>query len=231
MANILADGVKFAPHIKAFNDLVEQRFADIDRTPLLVYMIDTVPASALPYLAEQFDVLGIKGWKYADTEQKQRDLIKKAIELHRYKGTPWSIKEALKAIGVANCTILEGVLSFVYNGEYLHDGTLSYGWSQWATFRVLIDADAFPNASAAVLAEMRQLIIEYKNERSHLVDISFSLNDTDTLPLSDDYMLNYGLPTEIIGPGIDYSGAFYHSGEHLHNRELDELTVTIVNVP
>src|ERR1700686_3604361 len=40
----------------ALMDLVA-RLAAIDLTPLLVYRIDSVPASALPFLAWQFDIL------------------------------------------------------------------------------------------------------------------------------------------------------------------------------
>lgn len=188
MANILADGVRHAAHIKAFNDLVEQRFAGIDITPMLIYIVDTVPADALPYLAEQFDVVGIKGMKYADTEQKQRDLIKSAIEIHRYKGTPWSIKEALKSVGVAQSEVIEGGGILKYDGVHRHTGYIPYGWvNWWAIFRVLIDFDSFPVPGYDVLQDMIGLINEYKNVRSLLLDLSFKVNDTDSVTCDETF--------------------------------------------
>jgi phage tail P2-like protein len=51
--------------------------------------------------------LGYKGWKLANTEDDKRSLIKKAIELHRYKGTVWAVKEAMKSIGFTDAVLIE----------------------------------------------------------------------------------------------------------------------------
>lgn len=56
------------------------RLKQIDLTPLLVYLLDMIEASALPWLAEQLALTGVNGWHLAES----------AITLHRYKGTPWS---------------------------------------------------------------------------------------------------------------------------------------------
>lgn len=32
--------------------------------------------------------VGLEGWLFAANEQEKRELIKQAIELHKYKGTP-----------------------------------------------------------------------------------------------------------------------------------------------
>lgn len=68
-------------------NIAAERFAQIDLTALLVYLVDIVDASALPSLAEQFHVQGLEGWLFAANEQEKRELIKQAIELHKYKGT------------------------------------------------------------------------------------------------------------------------------------------------
>lgn len=187
--NILADGVKYAPHIKAFNDLADDRFTNLDRVPLLVYMIDTVPPEILPYLAEQFGVVGIKGLKYADTDQKKRDLIKNAIKLYRYKGTPWAIKEALKSIGISDCTIIEGGILVLHDGTYAHDGSIMHQASGWAVFRVIVDFDMFFTTNFGTLDEARKLILEYKNARSHLIDLSLGVKDSDTVSVSENFVM------------------------------------------
>ncbi|MCP0736551.1 phage tail protein I, partial [Salmonella enterica subsp. enterica serovar Mbandaka] len=77
-------------------NIAAERFAQIDLTALLVYLVDIVDASALPSLAGQFHVQGLEGWLFAANEQEKRELIKQAIELHKYKGTPWAVRRVLE---------------------------------------------------------------------------------------------------------------------------------------
>src|SRR5687768_14055463 len=114
----LADSIAHIPHLAAFDLLVKKRFSELELDKLLIYLIDTVQADAIPYFAEQFDVLGYKGFRLAHNEADQRAIIKKSIELHRFKGTLWAVKEALKAVGYGDAVIEEHV-----------DG-------HWAKFRV-----------------------------------------------------------------------------------------------
>jgi len=122
----IGSAISAVPHLAAFVQVAQDQFFDIDLSGLLLYIIDTAPADTLPYLAEQFDVLGYKGWLFADTEEKKRALLKKAIQLHRKKGTPWSIKEAIKAIGYNGAQVVEGV-GVTYDGTIDFDGTQDYG--------------------------------------------------------------------------------------------------------
>ena len=46
---------------RALNNLLD-RCGGLDLTKLLVYWFDIVDASALPYLAKQFHVMGLEGW-------------------------------------------------------------------------------------------------------------------------------------------------------------------------
>jgi phage tail P2-like protein len=87
------------------------RVSGIDLSPVLVYLIDSVNASVLPYLAEQFNVLD-EGWQYAVTDAEKRRLLHKAIDLHRHKGTKWSVENALDVLGLA-CSVQEW---FEYGG-------------------------------------------------------------------------------------------------------------------
>lgn len=66
-------------------------------TPL-VNLFDLVDASALPALGEQFHILGVEGWNLAGTEAARRALLKRAIELHRHKGTPWAVRSWLECL-------------------------------------------------------------------------------------------------------------------------------------
>ena len=111
---------------KTFDDLFS-RFNDLDTNRLLVYLADNVDASALPHLAEQFHILGNEGWLYAcgsgssqlihaNTEEEKRELIKNAIELHRYKGTKYALRKVLEILNL-NGKIREW---FEYEGNPYH---------------------------------------------------------------------------------------------------------------
>nr|BDD43905.1 hypothetical protein 3 [bacterium] len=100
---------------KAFDDLCS-RLNSLETDRLLVYLVDNVDASALPLLAEQFHILGNEGWLYATTEQEKRDLIKNAIELHRYKGTKYALRKVLEILNL-NGKIREW---FEYEGNPYH---------------------------------------------------------------------------------------------------------------
>ena len=75
---------------KVFDELFT-RFQDLDTDVLLVYLIDSVNESALVHLAEQFHIMGNEGWLQTRNEAEKRDLIKRAIEIHRYKGTKYAL--------------------------------------------------------------------------------------------------------------------------------------------
>lgn len=81
-------------------ETIAARLSMLDLTPLVLYDVDNVPASLLPYLAEQFNVLGDAGWDVADTDDERRALIKEAIALHKLKGTRYAVERALDLIGV-----------------------------------------------------------------------------------------------------------------------------------
>ena len=99
----------------AFNELFD-RLGTLDLTPLLIYLIDNVEASALPHLAEQFHVTGNEGWKLSSTQEKQRELIKESVKIHKIKGTKAAVKNVLKVLN------LEGTIQewFEYEGNPFH---------------------------------------------------------------------------------------------------------------
>lgn len=119
-------------------------------TPL-VNLFDLVDASALPALGEQFHILGVEGWNLAGTEAARRALLKRAIELHRHKGTPWSIRYALETT--------------------LHIKTTITEWPQYGgkpyCFRVRLNVSDAGLDETGVTDAMR-LIFDYKNVRSWL---------------------------------------------------------------
>ncbi len=172
MATGLASGLQGARHITALVDTAEIAFNAIPVENLLMYVVDFAPESALIFLAEQFNVLGWKGWRLATTEAQKRNLIKQAVILQQKKGTAWAIKNALKTAGFVDATIIKGA-ERVYDGSFQYDGSEDYGGGFWATFAVRIDIPLgyVPTPEDQNAAE--KLINEYKNERSALIGVTW----------------------------------------------------------
>ena len=139
------------------------RISDIDLSPLLVYLVDTVNASALPNLAEQLHILG-EGWQFARDDDERRRLLKRAIELHRYKGTRWAIQQVLETLA------LSGQISewFQYGGQPYY-------------FKINVDLST-RGIDEATFDALVALITEYKNVRSHLELLTLSLTNVSQVP-------------------------------------------------
>lgn len=116
----------------------------------IVNLFDIVDSSALASLAEQFHVMGDEGWNLAATEAAKRSLLKKAIELHRHKGTRWAVRNALETVLERSVNVQEW---FEYEGKPYF-------------FRVRFDVGAGLDETS--LNEVFRLIYENKNVRSWL---------------------------------------------------------------
>lgn len=219
MSNILASSITNVPHFAAFDILVAKKLSDVELDRLLIYIIDTVDASSLPFLAEQFDVLGYKGMRLATTEAQQREVIKRAIELKRYSGTLWAVEEALKSIGYPDAIITENVGTHPVHG--------------WAEFRISIDGGA-NLISADKLDELVKMINVYKGTRNHLKDLTYTIDlGNDDINLIDESSESPSVDdTDIITAGGDfkYDGLHLYDGSKNYSSDSDVLEITIINV-
>lgn len=218
MSNILATAIRDIPHFAAFDALAKHRLESIQLDKLLIYIIDTVDASALPYLAIQFDVLGYKGMRLATTEEQQREVIKKAIELKRYKGTVWAVKEALRTIGYPSAIVSEGVQE---------------GPNGWATFSIALDGGN-NIISASTIQDVLKMVDEYKNVRSHLVGVSFIIDlGSDTVTLTDESTENPSVDDEDtvrLGSNFKYNGVEQFNGEKNYSSDSDIFELEIIPI-
>ncbi|WP_194207255.1 phage tail protein I [Superficieibacter sp. 1612_C1] len=146
-------------------NIAAERFARLDLTALLVYLVDLVDASALPSLAEQFHVQGLEGWLFASDEQEKRELIKQAIELHKYKGTPWAVRRVLEILSLPS-TIAEW---FEYGGKAYF-------------FKVEIDL-INQGMDENLFNNLVNLIHEYKNVRSKLEALIVWIINQSAIPV------------------------------------------------
>ena len=75
---------------------------------LMPRLVELVAPEHLPLLAESRSILGEDGYWLAESDAKRRSLIKGAYELHRYKGTPWAVREIVRRLGFGEIEIIEG---------------------------------------------------------------------------------------------------------------------------
>lgn len=177
--NILADSISGIPHLAAFDKVAFTRMSSIEIDALLVYIIDTVPASSLSTLADQFDVLGFRGYGLATTDEQRRTIIKQAIELKRYRGTVWAIKQAMINVGYTDAVLVEGVDT----GDPDTD---------WARFKIESDLGDTVGVDGISQSDLAKLVREYKPQRSVLEGVSYRIIISDILPtLKDDLYLTY----------------------------------------
>ena len=222
----IASALSGATHITAIGRAARTELLDVPTDALLMYIIDGVPESALYHLADQFGVLGWAGWRLADTVEAKRALIKNAITLHKKKGTVFAIKEAVRAVGFENAEIREGI-GIEYDGDNLYDGSITYAGGNWATFRVTISVGAATEISPTLATSLRALIEEYKNARSHLIDVSFSIQLSDTAILNERLQYDDSELIDQLLPGVDYSGEANYSGENLYNNGGSSVNLQI----
>jgi hypothetical protein len=233
----VASVLKDILHLTALVDSAESILDGIDLTPLLVYLIDTTSAEALPYLAEQFGVLGFSGWIIAETEAQQRELLKKALELQRYKGTPWAIKEILKAVGFGGATITEGGTGFapLYDGEFIYNGEITYAPSadyDWALFSIVLDLGELRGITQAETDLAINVVKAYKNARSRLVGVSYTVSISDAITINDDALAynQQADPENETTRGLIYDGTAQYNGVHTYaGTQGDSASIVVKN--
>jgi hypothetical protein len=236
---ILASAIAGVEHLAVFDDMVRERLADIDLQALLVNMVDVVPEDALIWLARQFGIMGNEGWAFTTTVEQRRELVKAAVELHRRKGTPWAIKNAIERgtvitsdrIGFVEGSALDEVL--YYDGSVFYDGHFYGSEAHWAEFSVVIDVDGFPDPIVAGLSPLlHALVQEYKPARSHLVDVSFARTFEDSAEHAD--VVGFDVEKDLddeMDLGIFYDDSYTYDGSLAYDDDALDLTTEAVLAP
>ena len=130
-----------------------KRIDDVRAAVRDVWDPDTCPENLLPWLAWAFSV---DDWKPSWTVQQKREVIRKSIRVHRYKGTIGAVKEALGALGF-DAQVVEWFNQIPAADPYTFIVNLTasqYGWTQ--------------NDLQLILS----VIYSSKNLRSHLTELN-----------------------------------------------------------
>ncbi|POA99731.1 phage tail protein [Chromobacterium sinusclupearum] len=163
--SILARDARFGP----LSELTE-RVRDIDLTPFLVNLIDTVQPDLLPLLADQFHIGGEEGWQLAESDDAKRALLHSANELHRHKGTPWAIREVIRRLGLGEAVLIEGLAGQRRNGAIRRNGYYVHGDpNTWNQYRVVL-GKPITNDQAA---QLRRMLALYAPARSVLASLEY----------------------------------------------------------
>lgn len=207
----IADSISYLPEFGAWYNVIKETLAEIDLGKLLIYIIDTVDASLLPYFAQQFDVLGYKGLKLAQTEADQREIIKRAIELHRYKGTEWAVKEALKSIGFSDIELIKT------------------GYDHWAKFGIRITNQSVQLTDSSFF-DIIQMVTEYKRAVCVLEEVLITIQIVDVLNIEDsEVVINAAISSVdnlTLSGSLRYDGSAPFNGNHNFTGDGDVFTMT-----
>lgn len=130
--------------------------SDIDTVKLMPRLVGLVAPAHLGLLADSRSILGVDGYWLAESDQARRRLIKGAYELHRYKGTPWAIREIVRRLGFGEVQIIESLGNKAHNGSIRRDGIYAHGHSdRWAHYRIRMNQPV-TNDQAALLRQTLQ---------------------------------------------------------------------------
>ena len=161
--------------------------AELNINPQIATLWDaeTCPESTLPWLAWSLHLTDSEGWRLAKTTEQRRALIARSASLHRKKGTPWSIREALKAVGFNDLEIVERLPKNCYDGTINHTGGEYYNAYGWAQFRVTADVGDNQPINDENTKQVAETINEWKPVRCHLVDVQYRASVTETVSSSE----------------------------------------------
>lgn len=130
-----------------------KRLNRLDKSQIMTSFVDLVPVEFLELLAEKWSVTGYDGWLLAESTEAKRKLIKRAVELHRYKGTPWAMREIIRQLGFGEVLIDEGGLK-KHNGLIrLRNGFHRRGsTSNWAEYQLIFLTTPVSKSKAKIIA-------------------------------------------------------------------------------
>ncbi len=151
--------------------LLQESLGGIDINAMLVYLVDLMKPSILSHLADQFSLMDEVAWLLAESDDAKRNLIKSAAELHRFKGTPWAIREVFRVLGFGEIRIDEGVSPAAGSDPV------------WSLYRVALLERVITNEQAAML---RRLLLTVAPARCRLVAL-----DYQAVPLRYNGLANY----------------------------------------
>lgn len=123
----------------------------------------TCPVALLPWLAW---ALSVDEWESDWPEQIKRDVIAGSMEIHRHKGTPWAVEQAIILAGMPFARVEEW---FEYAGTPGH-------------FKVVVDIEG-QSVTAAEEAKLLRYIESAKRKSAWLDSLDYNLSVRSAVPV------------------------------------------------
>ena len=146
---------------------VVARATDLDLGIRLVWDAQKAPMDFLPFLAwaESVDL-----WDDKWSEEDKRNVTDTSVDIHRHKGTPYAIRQALRAAGYGEVEIFEGLDAKYYDGSVTYGGTHFYSfYEHWAWFTVVLTEPV----TIAQAQQIIRIINLSKRESMHLHELRY----------------------------------------------------------
>ena len=154
---------QYAPREHALEDAGGSRLDAIQSQAATLWNADTCPAHHLAHLAA---ALSVDFWDDAWPEAHKREMIKQSPELHRLKGTPAGLVEALNILGYPNSYLAEYV-AWRHDGTYKRDGRIKYGQPlKWHDFDVYLQSGK--KITVGALTTLKRYIESFKAAHARL---------------------------------------------------------------
>lgn len=152
----------------------------------LTHLVDAVDERLLPALAYGWHVTDLEGWRLADTTDKRRALLRRAIAMHRKKGTPWAVREALHSAGFgAASRLIEGRAMRRFDGTIFADGSEVYGGHSWSEYQIEVDLGETAALDASTPGIVASLAREWAPISRHLTRLAWRADVADTAASSE----------------------------------------------
>ncbi|WP_194094667.1 phage tail protein I [Marivivens aquimaris] len=144
--------------------------AHLASTTVLTTLYDPqkAPAEVLPWLGW---AIGIDWWSSDWSESERRDVIERATLIHRRKGTPWAIREAMRVMGFPKVRIFEDYSLNLYDGGTARDGSSNRaGVDHWADYRITVQT----TVTIARAEHIRRVLASIAPARCRLRELNFT---------------------------------------------------------
>ena len=173
------------------------------------------PASLLPWLAW---ALSVDEWDSDWPEERKREAIAASIELHRYKGSVWSVREALRRIGYKDVEIDEGIAALKHDSTARHDGTRTYsGEGEWFIFNLRLDLGETAGVTAAESRLMREVAERFAPASRRLNEVRRSASIEEKVEVEETFSFALVLGHQDSLPvGPRHDGAALYDGNVIH---------------
>jgi len=160
LLSLLPAPLRDDPVIAIIADIISEDLRKIYERAKLINIIATLSEQTDDVLAQLAYDRHIEGYSHVLPRSVRESLVRKAIQLHRYKGTPAAMQSALDSLGYG-MTIKEW---FEYDGEPYH-------------FKIELDLFG-QEITEAEYALIDTFIRQYKNVRSKLdgITINYALD-------------------------------------------------------